>query len=46
MLDDLVRFAIVHVGDEADAAGVMLARRAIEALSRGKPRIAGGVGEG
>ena len=41
-----MRLAIVHVGDEADAAGVMLARRAIEALRRGKARIAGGLSEG
>ncbi len=44
-LDDLVRLAIMHVGDEADAAGVMFARRRIKPLRRGKPGIARSLGE-
>ena len=45
-LDDRMRLAIVHIGDEADAAGVMFVPRVVEPLRRGKPGIAGGVGEG
>ena len=37
MLDEFMRLVVVHVGDEADAAGVMLVARVIEALGGGKP---------
>ena len=36
VLDDLVRLHALHVGDEADAAGVVLVARIVEAL-RGQP---------
>ena len=34
--DDFVRLGVVHIGDEADAAGVMLVARVIQALGRGQ----------
>ena len=34
VLDDLVRLHALHLRDEADAAGIMLVARIIEALSR------------
>jgi hypothetical protein len=36
----------MHVGDETDAAGVMFAPRAIEALRGGEAGIAGGLSPG
>ena len=47
-LDDLMARLIVELGHEADAAGIMLLGRVIEALSRRQQRIAskrGGSGE-
>ena len=38
LLDDGVRFAALDVHDEADAAGVMLELRVVEALLRGRPK--------
>ncbi len=35
LLDDAVRFAPLHVDDEADAAGVAIVHRVVEALSGG-----------
>jgi hypothetical protein len=37
--DDRVRPAVRHVGDEADAAGIMLVARIVEALCRRQGRI-------
>src|SRR5690606_15695050 len=34
VLDDLVRLLALHVGDEADAAGIVLVARIIESLRR------------
>ena len=39
LLDDGVRFAALDVHDEADAAGVMLELRVIEALLRGRAQV-------
>ena len=41
--DDLVRLAALEVGDEADAAGVVLMRRVIEALRLGGSKPVVGV---
>ena len=35
-LDQFMRLGVVHVGDEADAAGVMLVARVIKSLGRGQ----------
>ncbi len=40
LLDDGVGLAVVHVGDEADAAGILLVARVVEALARRQGRIA------
>ena len=37
LLDDGVRLAVLHVGDEADAAGVLLVRRVVEPWRAGRP---------
>jgi hypothetical protein len=37
ILDDLVRADVLHVGDEADAAGIVLLARIVEAARRGQP---------
>ena len=34
LLDDVVRLAVLHVGDEADAAGILLVGGIVEALGR------------
>ena len=39
--DDGVGLAVLHVGDEADAAGILLVRRIVEPLRRRQGRIAG-----
>jgi hypothetical protein len=38
--DDLMGPAVLHVGDEADAAGILLARRIVQALGRRQGRVA------
>ena len=38
--DDRVALAVLHVGDEADAAGILLVARIVEALRRGQAGIA------
>ena len=38
LADDVVRFAAFHVHDEADAAGVMLVLRIVQARGRRRPR--------
>ena len=38
LLDDVVRLAVLHVGDEADAAGILLVRGIVEALGRREGR--------
>ncbi len=40
LLDDVVRLAVLHVGDEADAAGILLVARIVEALGRRQTWIA------
>ena len=40
LLDDDVRLAVLHVGDEADAAGVLLIGRIVKALCGWECRIA------
>ena len=44
VLDDLVRLAALDVGDEADAAGILVERRIVETLRRRQAGI-GGVAE-
>ena len=44
VLDDLVRLAALDVGDEADAAGILVERGIVEALRRRQPGI-GAVGK-
>ena len=39
LLDDRMRFAVLHVGNEADAAGIVLAPRVVKALRRVHRRI-------
>jgi hypothetical protein len=39
--DDLVRLAVLHVGDEADAAGIVLATWVVEALGLRQRRVSG-----
>jgi hypothetical protein len=39
LLDDGVALAVLHVGDETDAAGVLLAARVVEALGFGQAGI-------
>jgi hypothetical protein len=40
LLDDAVGPAVLHVGDEADAAGILLMGRIVEPLGSGQSRIA------
>ena len=42
VLDDLVRLAALDVGDEADAAGVLVERRIVQAMRRRRAGIGGG----
>ncbi len=44
ILDDLVRLAALDVGDEADAAGILVERRVVEAARRRQAGI-GGIGK-
>src|SRR6185437_4714932 len=39
VLDDLVRLAALDVGDEADAAGILVQRRVVEALRQRRARV-------
>ena len=39
LLQDVVRLAVAHVGDEADAAGIMLPGRIVETLGARQERI-------
>ena len=39
LLEDVMRLSVLHVGDEADAAGIVLLRRIVETLGAGSERI-------
>ena len=39
LFEDRMRLAVLHVGDEADAAGIMLLRRIVETLGARSQRI-------
>ena len=39
LLEDLVRLAVLHVGDEADAAGIVLVRGIVEPLRARQQRV-------
>ena len=44
LFEDVVRLAVLHVGDEADAAGIMLVGGIVERLGRRRQRVPARVG--